>query len=50
MDEDEVADQKREGFYQGMKRVYRESFVHLYVEKEYLEKILDAVLKIEKAL
>ena len=45
-----MAELKRERFYQGMKRVYRESFVHLYEEKKSFEKILEALLIVERAL
>ena len=50
LDEDVVVELNRERFYQGLKRVYRESFIHLYEEKESFEKILNAVLIVEKAL
>ena len=48
LDEDAVVELKRERFYHGLKRVYRESFIHLYEEKESFEKILYAVLIAEK--
>ena len=50
MDEDTVVDLKRDIFYNGLRRVYRESFIHMYEDKKSFEEMLDAVLIVEKAL
>ena len=50
MDEDSVVDVKRKIFYNGLRRVYRESFVHMYEDKKSFEEMRDAVLIVEKAL
>ena len=50
MNESKVAEWKRIQFYKGLKRVYRESFQHLYEEGDSFEELLDAVLVMEGAL
>ena len=41
---------RRTRFYHGLKRVYKESFVHLYEEGASFERLVDAVLIVEEAL
>ena len=50
MDEEKMAEVKRTRFYHGLKRVYKESFVHLYEEGASFERLVDAVLVVEEAL
>ena len=50
MNESKVAEWKRIQFYKGLKRMYRESFQHLYEEGDSFEELLDAVLVMEEAL
>ena len=50
MSESKVAEWKRIQFYKGLKRVYRESFEHLYEEGASFEDLLEAVLTVEEAL
>ena len=50
MSESEVAEWKRIQFYKGLRRVYRESFQHLYERGNSFEELLDAVLVMEEAL
>ena len=50
MSESKVAEWKRIQFYKGLKRMYRESFQHLYEEGDSFEELLDAVLVMEEAL
>ena len=50
MDEDKVIEVKRTRFYHGLKRVYKETFVHLYEEEASFERLVDAVLVVEEAL
>ena len=50
MSKSKVAEWKRIQFYKGLKKVYRESFQHLYEEGDSFEELLDAVLVMEEAL
>ena len=50
MDEDTMVHLKRDIFYNGLRRVYRESFIYMYEDKKSFEQILDAVLIVEKAV
>ena len=50
MDEEKVIEVKRTRFYHGLKRVYKETFVHLYEEGAPFERLVDAVLVVEEAL
>ena len=50
MDEDTVVDLKRGIFYNGLKRIYKDSFVHIYEDKKSFELILKAALTVEEAL
>ena len=50
MSEQRVAQVKRVQFYKGLKRTYRETFVHLYEEGMSFEKLVDAVIVVEEAL
>ena len=50
MDEEKMAEVKRTRFYHGLKRVYKETFVHLHEEGASFERLVDAVLTVEKAL
>ena len=50
MDEDTVVDLKRDIFYNGLKRIYKDSFVHMYEDKKSLELILKAALTVEETL
>ena len=50
MDEEKVIEVKRTRFYHGLKRVYKETFVHLYEEGASFERLVDAVLVVEEAL
>ena len=50
MSESKVAEWKRIQFYKELKRVYRESFKHLYEEGDSFEELLDAILMMEGAL
>ena len=50
MDEDTVVDLKRDIFYNGLKRIYKDSFVHMYEDKKSFELILKAALTVEEAL
>ena len=50
MDEEKMAEVKKTRFYHGLKRVYKESFVHLYEEGASFERLVDAVLIVEEAL
>ena len=50
MDEEKMVEVKRTRFYHGLKRVYKETFVHLYEEGASFEKLVDAVLIVEEAL
>ena len=50
MDEDTVVDLKRDIFYNGLKRIYKDSFVHMYEDKKSFELILKAALTMEEAL
>ena len=50
MNESKVAEWKRIQFYKGLKRMYRESFQHLYEEGDSFKELLDAVLMMEEAL
>ena len=49
IDEDTVVDVKRD-IYNGLRRVYRESFIYMYEDKKSFEQMLDAVLIVEAAL
>ena len=50
MSESKVAKWKRIQFYKGLKRMYRESFEHLYEEGASFKELLEAVLTVEEAL
>ena len=50
MSESRVAEWKKIQFYKGLKRMYRESFEHLYEEGASFEELLDAVVVMEEAL
>ena len=50
MSESKVAEWKRIQFYKELKKVYKESFQHLYEEGDSFEELLDAVLVMEEAL
>ena len=50
MDEDTVVDLERDIFHNGLKRIYKDSFVHMYEDKKSFELILKAALTVEEAL
>ena len=50
MDEDTVVDLKRDIFYNGLKRIYKDSFVHMYEDKKPFELIAKAALTVEEAI
>ena len=50
MSESYMTEVKRIKFYEGLKRVYKETFVHLYEEEASFERILETILVVEKAL
>ena len=50
MDEDTVVDLKRDIFYNGLKRIYKDSFVHMYEDRKSFELIVKAALTVEEAL
>ena len=50
MSESRVAEWKRIQFYKRLKRVYTESFQHLYEKEASFEELLDAVIVMEEAL
>ena len=50
MEEDTVVDLKRDIFYNGLKRIYKDSFFHMYEDKKSFEHILKAAQTVEEAL